>query len=90
MRNFMLNFTVGPVMSSEEILAVGGEQVPYFRTPEFSDIMMENDKLAREFVNAPSGSRTVFLTSSGSGAMEAVVMNVLNVNLKLVIVILLL
>lgn len=86
MRNFMLNFTVGPVMSSEEILAVGGEQVPYFRTPEFSDIMMENDKLAREFVNAPSGSRTVFLTSSGSGAMEAVVMNVLNVNSKALVV----
>ena len=36
---FMLNFTVGPVMSSEKVCEIGGEQVPYFRTPEFSDIM---------------------------------------------------
>lgn len=28
----MLNFTVGPVMESEDVLAVAGEQVPYFRT----------------------------------------------------------
>ena len=32
----MLNFTVGPVMCSDEVRAVGGEQVPYFRTAEFS------------------------------------------------------
>ena len=25
----MLNFTVGPVQSSEEILEIGSEQVPY-------------------------------------------------------------
>ena len=41
----MLNFTVGPVMSSDEVCAVGGEQVPYFRTPEFSELMFENEKL---------------------------------------------
>ena len=35
----MLNFTVGPVQSSQKILEIGGEQVPYFRTPEFSDII---------------------------------------------------
>ena len=40
----MLNFTVGPVMSSAEVLSVGAEQVPYFRTPEFSDVMFENEK----------------------------------------------
>ncbi len=32
----MLNFTVGPVQSSDRVMrAIGGEQVPYFRT-EFS------------------------------------------------------
>ena len=31
----MLNFTVGPVMSSEAICAIGAEQVPYFRTADF-------------------------------------------------------
>lgn len=82
----MLNFTVGPVMSSDEILAVGGEQVPYFRTAEFSAIMLENDSLMKEFVNAPEGSRTIFLTSSGTGAMEASVMNLLTPNDKVLIV----
>ena len=27
----MLNFTVGPVMSDDDILSIGSEQVPYFR-----------------------------------------------------------
>ena len=31
----MLNLTVGPVMSDEIVLEIGGNQVPYFRTPEF-------------------------------------------------------
>lgn len=82
----MLNFTVGPVMSSEDILAVGGEQVPYFRTAEFSETMLENDKLMKEFVNAPEGSRTVFLTSSGTGAMEATIMNLLTSEDKVLVV----
>lgn len=82
----MLNFTVGPVMSSEEILAIGGEQVPYFRTQEFSDIMLENEHLMKKFVNAPLESRTVFLTGSGTAAMEAAVMNVLHKNDKVLVI----
>ena len=31
----MLNFTVGPVMSDENVRAIGAERVPYVRTPEF-------------------------------------------------------
>ena len=72
-----LNFTVGPVMSTDEILKIGGEQVPYFRTPEFSNLMLENEDLMRKFVNAPSGSRVVFITGSGTASMETVVMHVL-------------
>ena len=44
---FMLNFTVGSVMSSKKVCEIGGEQVPYFRTPEFSDIMLENEHLMK-------------------------------------------
>ena len=71
----MLNFTVGPVMCSEEVLAVGGEQTPYFRTPEFSNLMFENEQLMLKFAKAPVGSKAVFLTNSSTGSMEAVVMN---------------
>ena len=74
----MLNFTVGPVQSPEAIRAIGAEQTPYFRTPEFSVVMQENEQLMLDYLNAPSGSRCVFLTSSGTGAMESCVMNVLN------------
>lgn len=71
----MLNFTVGPVMCGEEVCAVGGEQVPYFRTPEFSDLMYENEKLMLKFAKAPDDSKVAFMTNSSTGAMEAVVMN---------------
>lgn len=82
----MLNFTVGPVMSNDEVLAIGGEQVPYFRTQEFSNIMLENEALMKEFVNAPEKSRAVFITGSGTASMEAVVMNVLNEEDKVLVI----
>ena len=62
-------------MCSSEICALGGEQVPYFRTPEFSAIMLENEKLMLHFSKAPEGSRVAFMTNSSTGSMEAVVMN---------------
>lgn len=71
----MLNFTVGPVMSSASVRAIGAEQVPYFRTAEFSAVMLENEKLIKKFAKAEENARVVFLTSSGTGAMEAAVMN---------------
>lgn len=71
----MLNFTVGPVMSSDEVRSIGAEQVPYFRTAEFSAVMLENEKYMLEYSKAPEGSRTVFMTCSSTGSMEAVVMN---------------
>ena len=71
----MLNFTIGPVMSSEEVCAVGSEQVPYFRTPEFSEMMLQNEQYILKYAKAPEGSRAVFMTNSSTGSMEAVVMN---------------
>ncbi len=71
----MLNFTVGPVMSSEEVRSIGAEQVPYFRTKEFSEIMIENEKYILQYSKAPLGSKAVFMTCSSTGSMEAVVMN---------------
>ena len=82
----MLNFTVGPVMSNEEVLKVASESSPYFRTPEFSAIVKENEALMLRFLHAPQSSRCVFLTSSGTGAMESLVMNVLNDQDKVLVV----
>lgn len=71
----MLNFTVGPVTSPQEVCEIGSQQVPYFRTPEFSQIMKENEQLILEFAHAPKYSRAVFMTCSSTGSMEASVMN---------------
>ncbi len=83
----MINFTVGPVQSSEAVRAIGAEQVPYFRTSEFSDVMFENEQLIKKFANASDDSKVVFLTSSGSGAMETAVMNTLTSQDKALVVI---
>lgn len=82
----MLNFTVGPVMSSDAVRAIGADQVPYFRTAEFSDIMLENEKLIRKFAKASDDSRVVFLTGSGTAAMEAGVINCMNKEDKALVV----
>lgn len=78
MNKDFLNFSVGPVLMEDEILKIGKEQIPYFRTNEFSKIMFENEYLIKKFVCAEEDSRAVFLTTSGTGAMEATVMNILN------------
>lgn len=82
----MLNFTVGPVMSSKSVLEIGGEQTPYFRNDEFSEIMFENEILMKEFVYANDDSRVAFITGSGTAAMEAVIINIFNENDKVLVV----
>ncbi len=82
----MLNFTVGPVMCSEQVCSVGGEQVPYFRTPEFSALMFENEKLMLKFAKAPEGSKVAFMTNSSTGSMEAVVMNCFDGSEKVLVI----
>jgi len=82
----MLNFTVGPVMSSENVLETGAEQVPYFRTPEFSAIMLENEQLMKKFTNAANDSKVVFMTGSGTASMEAVVINIFTKSDKLLVI----
>lgn len=82
----MLNFTVGPVMSSETVRAIGAEQVPYFRTLEFSELMLENERLVKKFSKADGNARVVFITGSGTASMEASVMNVFSPQDKVLVV----
>ncbi len=82
----MINFTVGPVQSSEEVRSIGAEQVPYFRTAEFSEIMLENEKLVKKFSKAEDAARVVFITGSGTASMEATIMNTLTSDDKALVV----
>jgi len=71
-------FTPGPVKMSEEILQVGAQQTPYFRNSEFSDVTFACENGMLDMVNAPDGSKAIFLTTSGTAGMESAVMNLLN------------
>jgi len=82
----MINFTVGPVQSSDAVRAIGAEQVPYFRTSEFSEVMLENERLVKKFAKASDDSRVVFITGSGTASMEATVMNVFTEKDKVLVV----
>lgn len=86
MREEYLNFAVGPVMMEDDILQIGKEQIPYFRTAEFSDIMKENERLLKELSGAGEDSRVVFLTGSGTAGMEMAVMNFFSSNDKTLVV----
>lgn len=82
----LLNFTVGPVMSSETVRTIGKEQVPYFRTPEFSELMLENEQLVKKYAKADDNARVCFMTTSGTGSMEATVANCFTREDKLLII----
>lgn len=86
MEKNLLNFTVGPVMLSADILNIGSEQVPYFRTAEFSAVMKENEALMKQFTKAEDEARVIFITGSGTASMEAVVMNVFTSEDKVLVV----
>lgn len=79
-------FTVGPAQMYQHTIDVRNQVVPYFRTPEFSEVMLENKRLLIKLVDAAEDSEVMFLTASGSGAMEATVMNCFDRNDKLLIV----
>ncbi len=68
-------FTPGPVKMSKEILEIGAMQTPYFRNSEFSEVTFACEKSLLKMVNAPKGSKVIFLTASGTAGMESVVMN---------------
>lgn len=80
-------FTVGPVEMYPGTLKIAGEQLPYFRTPEFSQIMLECERSILDLADAPENSRAIFLTASGTGAMEAAVINALSENDRALIVV---
>lgn len=73
-------------MSSETVRAIGAENVPYFRTPEFSELMFENERLVKAFSKAEESARVVFITGSGTASMEAAVMNVFTSQDKVLVI----
>lgn len=67
-------------------LEVRSHVVPYFRTPEFSELMLDNRQLLLKIADVETDSEVMFLTASGSGAMEATVMNCFDESDKLLVI----
>lgn len=79
-------FTIGPVMMDENILSVAAMQPPYFRTAEFSETILGCRESLLELVGAGSSSDIIFLTGSGTAAMEASIINFFDSHSRLLIV----
>ncbi len=68
-------FTPGPVMMFPETLRSAATQIPYSRTAAFSELVLRAEAALLRLVCAPQGSRAVFLTGSGTAAMETSVIS---------------
>lgn len=79
-------FTLGPVEMFPYTLEEAAKPIPYFRTPEFSKIVLESEQMLKEFANLEEDGRAVFLTCSGTGAMEATIINCLTEEDKVLII----
>lgn len=83
----MILFTVGPVMMYPDILEESGRQLPYFRTDEFSEMMLDSERVLKGLLGAEDRSKVAFLTASGTGAMEAAVSNMFTPDDRVLIII---
>ena len=79
-------FTMGPAQMYQHMMNVRSRMLPYFWTPEFSEMMLENARLTKKFMDAEESADVIFLISSGSGAMEATVMNCFDARDELLVI----
>lgn len=68
-------FTIGPTEMFQTTKNIRKNDIPYFRTDDFSNDMKETDFLLKKMMGTSDKSKTVFLTASGTAAMEALVLN---------------
>lgn len=79
-------FTIGPTQMYPSTLEVRGHVVPYFRTPEFSKMMLESVDTLKRLQGAEKDAEVVVLTASGSAAMEATIINCFDSSDKLLVI----
>ena len=79
-------FTLGPVEMYDEIKEIGGQQIPYFRTDEFSQVVKDTAAMLKKLAGADEKADVIFLTCSGTGGMEATIMNCFTPEDKLVVI----
>ena len=67
------------------IMAIGAEPIPYMRTQEFSDIVLDSERILLSLIGC-KGGRTIIYTGSGTGAMSAVVENYVTTKKKALVI----
>lgn len=77
-------FTCGPVTQYEES-KINYKQIPYFRDPSFSQVVLNTLSHLSSMMNTNKDDSLIYLASSGTGAMEAVVDNLINNEQSIVI-----
>lgn len=82
----MKTFTVGPVEPFKEISDAYKNAPCYFRTDEFSTLVLTNLTRLAALLGTSTKDGILYFTASGSGAMEAVVCNCLYPNEKVLVV----
>jgi aspartate aminotransferase-like enzyme len=79
-------FTVGPVTSYPEVMAVYQKGFPYFRTEEYGKVVKDNLKGLADLLGTGYYDNIIYLTASGTAAMEAVVENCFSTSDKVLII----
>ena len=71
-------FTVGPVNPFKETNEVYQTDFPYFRTEEYGELVKTNLRLLGTLLGLKYDNNIIYLTASGTAAMEATIENCLN------------
>lgn len=82
MNNKFKLFTIGPVQLFERTLKLKSEPLNYFRNEEFSEKYAMTSQRLKELSGSCDETDVLYLTCSGTGAMDAVADNVLDQDSK--------
>jgi len=78
-------FTPGPVEIPDRVREVLGRQIIHHRTEEFKTAFLETRELVKRLLEDPSDN-LVFFASSGTGAMEASILNFFDEGEKVIVI----
>ena len=70
----------------ERTLAIRARQIPYFRTEQFSQVMSDCDFRLKNLIGTENNSSIMYLGASGTGAMEAAVINIIKPGARVLVV----
>ncbi len=75
-------FTPGPTQISERVIMAMSQPMQHHRSPEFKELFVEASELLKQFFKTSDDVLT--LTASGSGAMEACIVNLMKKGEKVI------